>query len=268
MTDENLSDVDILRLEGELLSVVPPDSAVGNVTLFAALEQKGWSDNQYWSIRNRLIDKGQLARGKGRGGSVRRLQVEVQAEVNALPEESAFATTERELYTPLKSVLEDRWAVDFGLDSYWVEITATSGPRTGEGKWTRPDIAIAGYKTYPYVPGKHFDLITFEVKHFTSLDVTNIYEALGHRRAATRSYALIYIPDRVRDSIASVLEEVCLEAKKFGIGVIVAESPDAYDKWEELVEATRHEPDPERLNNFLAKNVSLDAREKIMKWFK
>jgi len=34
------------------------------------------------------------------------------------------------------------------------------------------------------------------------------------------------------------------------------------------VEAVRHEPDPERLNEFLAVQMSQGFREQIIKWFK
>jgi hypothetical protein len=56
-----------------------------------------------------------------------------------------------------------------------------------------------------------------------------------------------------------------IEAKRFGIGVIVAAEPDNYDTWEEVVEAVRHEPDPDRLNEFLAQQVSQGFREQIIK---
>ena len=83
-----------------------------------------------------------------------------------------------------------------------------------------------------------------------------------------RSYALVHIPDDRRAELQAGLDEVCAEAKRFGVGVIVAVAPDDYDTWEELVEAVRHEPDPERLNDFLAQQVSQTFREQIVRWFR
>lgn len=111
-------------------------------------------------------------------------------------------------------------------------------------------------------------MITFEVKPYDALDVTVVYEALGHRRAATRSYALLYVPSDKWDSVQAELDTICAEAKRLGVGVIVAEDPRRYDTWEELVEAVRNEPEPEKMNEFLAQQVSQGFREQIIRWFK
>jgi hypothetical protein len=154
------------------------------------------------------------------------------------------------------------------MDATIVEVTALGGGKITGGKWTRPDITVGGYRTFPYVPGKHFDLIVFEIKPYWALDVTVVYEALGHRRAANRAYALIHIPAEKKLELEAVVDEIALEAKRFGVGLIVAERADDYGAWEEVVEAIRHEPDPERMNDFLAQQVSQGFREQIMKWFK
>jgi hypothetical protein len=52
------------------------------------------------------------------------------------------------------------------------------------------------------------------------------------------------------------------------MGVIVAGEPGHYSTWEEMVEAIRHEPDPERLNEFLSQQVSQPCRERISKCFR
>jgi len=95
-----------------------------------------------------------------------------------------------------------------------------------------------------------------------------VYEALGHRRAATKAYALLHVPKDKETESESILDLISQEAKRFGIGVVVARDPGKYDTWEELVEAVRHDPDPERLNDFLAQQVSQGFREQIAKWFK
>lgn len=168
----------------------------------------------------------------------------------------------------MAEVIKSRWAQDYRLDSVMVEVTAAQGARQTGGKWTRPDITVASYKTFSYIPGRHFDVITFEIKPTETLDVTVVYEALGHRRAATKAYALLHIPDNSRAELQALLDEISLEAKRFGIGIIIAAEPSNYDTWEEIVEAVRYEPDPERLNEFLAQQVSQGFREQIMKWFK
>jgi hypothetical protein len=72
MSLDKFSDEKISDLESLLLLLVPPDEAIGNVSLRSLLAEHGWDDEQYWAIRNRLIDRGVLETGRGRGGSVRR----------------------------------------------------------------------------------------------------------------------------------------------------------------------------------------------------
>lgn len=61
--------------EQVLLDLVPPDQSIGNKTLIHALQRdRGWPEERYWQVRQKLIDKGLLVTGKGRGGSVRRAE--------------------------------------------------------------------------------------------------------------------------------------------------------------------------------------------------
>lgn len=271
MSLEGLTKEQIEEYEQTLLEKVPLTKSIGNVTLRAQLTSAGWSDERFWDIRNRLIESGLLQKGRGQGGSVKRLQAETQAVVEERAAETSVASAlekEKDLYPPMAKVIQTRWSQDFRMDAIIVEITALGGGKITGGKWTRPDITVGGYRTFPYVPGKHFDLIVFEIKPYWALDVTVIYEALGHRRAANRAYALVHIPPEKKLELESVVDEVSLEAKRFGVGLIVAERADDYGTWEEIVEAVRHEPDPERMNDFLAQQVTQGFREQIMKWFK
>lgn len=274
MALEGLSEQEIAEREEQLLARIPATGAIGNVTLRNHLSTLGWDEDTYWGIRNRLIERGILETGRGKGGSVRRVSVATAAAQAAAPPPAqpaqiqGDAPSERALYAPMADVIRSRWAQDYRLDSHIVEITAQQGARPTGGRWTRPDITVASYKTFAYVPGKHFDLITFEIKPYDTLDVTVIYEALAHRRAATRSYALVHIPDHKQGELQPVLDEVASEAKRFGVGLVVAANPSDYDTWEELVEAVRHEPDPERLNDFLAQQVSQGFREQVVRWFR
>jgi hypothetical protein len=265
------SDDRIAELERTLLDQVPLEGTIGNTALQRILVEKSadWSKELFWAIRNRLIERGALERGRGKGGSNRRVKVVAPIEnvqQAAQPVEQQIQA-ERDLYDPMAKVIKENWSPDSGLDAVVVEVTAQGGRRP-DGKWSRPDITLASYKTYPYVPGRHFDLITFEIKPTNSLDVTVVYEALAHRRAATRAYAVLHIPDGQRATLDEVLDEIELEAKRVGVGVIVAGNPADYETWEERVEATRHEPEPQRLNDFLAKQVSQGFREQIVKWLR
>ena len=69
MSLEGKTEEEIKSLEGALLAEVENQGgAAGNVSLLRCLK---WDDDLYWSVRDRLVEAGQLELGRGRGGSVR-----------------------------------------------------------------------------------------------------------------------------------------------------------------------------------------------------
>ena len=111
-------------------------------------------------------------------------------------------------------------------------------------------------------------MVTFEVKTPDGVDITAVYEALAHRRSATRSYVLLYIPTDRQAELEATLLEIYGEAKKHGIGVITVEKVDDYETWDEIVEPSRSEPDPRKMNDFLSMQFTKQQLEQIVKWFK
>src|ERR1044072_1149451 len=101
--------------------------------------------------------------------------------------------TEDQLYDPVAKVLKDRWVKDNRFRASVVEVTAKQGKRDTGGKWCRPGVAVVAITSYVDVPGKHLDVATFEVKGNDFVDVTAVYEALAHRRAATPAYVIFHV---------------------------------------------------------------------------
>lgn len=272
MTLEGMNEEQIAELERQLLDHVPAEGTVGNITLIRQLDLAGWDEPRYWDVRNRLIDRGIIKAGRGKGGSVQRTSTNDAAAVSDPQGPRVGPITEelreRALYEPMRRVIDSAWAQDNRLDQHVVEITAHQGARLTGGRWSRPDITLASLRTFAYVPGRHFDVVTFEIKPSDAIDVTVIYEALAHRRAAHRAYALLHVPQERKQVLDPQVEEVAAEAKRHGIGLIVANDPADYATWDELVEAVRHEPDPERLNDFLAQQVSAVFRDRVVRWFR
>lgn len=262
------------ELERQLLAAIPTDGeGVGNTRLMCKL---GWDESLYWEVRNRLVDQGVLQLGRGRGGSVRRVVAPKLAHTVALSHSAKDAQQvdgeerikEQTLYGPIAKVLEEHWVRDRRFESSIVQVTALQGRRLTGGKWSRPDVAVATLSTYPYVPGRHFDVVTFEIKPADALDVTAVYEALAHLRSATRAYVVAHVPDSEREALQEEVDEVALVAKTHGVGLIVLADPSDYNTWEDLAEAERTEPDPRRLNDFLATQFTPEQREKLVKWFR
>ncbi len=263
---------DLSDKEAELLGKIREKGGhAGNVTLQREL---GWNDDQYWPIRDRLIDSGQLQLGRGKGGSVSLVAPAVPALTTAETPMVAGVgrpePAEGELYEPVSDVLRKDWARDMRFRSHVVEITARQGRRDTGGTWTRPDIVVAALRVFPHVPGKFFDLITFELKSLDGINVTSVFEALSHRRAATQSYVWLHIPTEAAqyDDVSAVLERIQDECRRHGVGLIVAADPTDYSSWDVQLRAVRVEPDPEFLNEFIAQQLSALARDELAQWFR
>jgi hypothetical protein len=54
-----------------------------------------------------------------------------------------------------------------------------------------------------------------------------------------------------------------MSGRAHGVGVITMGNPRAWDTWNELEEARRVEPDPERLDEFINVQLSQDAHDRI-----
>jgi hypothetical protein len=250
--------------EQQLLDAIPKNKSIGNSAL---REHLSWDETTYWSVRNKLIDEGLLEKGRGRGGSVRRIESAAQSAPAAL-----IPQRELQLYDKILKTIQTDWVRDYRSDAEIAEITAHQGRRETGGRWTRPDVTLATYSTYPYVPGKHFDVTTFEVKKHDALDITVVYEALSHRRAAHYSFVLAHIPEDAgpedSESLEVIVEDIVSEASEHGIGVVIFSDPNNYETWEVRVEATRNDPDPADLNDFLASQVSSNFKDQIQRWFR
>ena len=204
-------------------------------------ENSGGEEGTYWTIRDRLVDAGLLELGRGRGGSVS-LVTQAPPGQAITPESTSPSVhltsrqriSEGELYDPVADVLRKQWARDLRFRSHVVEVTARQGRRDTGGTWTRPDIVTAALRVFPHVPGKFFDLITFEVKPFDGIDVTAVFEALSHRRAATQAYVWLHVPatEASNADLSALLKRIEEEASRHGVGMIVGADPSDYSCWD------------------------------------
>lgn len=254
-----------------LFNALPADgSAVSNPSLRRYLR---WTNDRYFAARDGLVDKGLVSRGPGRGGVVRRADPQLPAPEHGVALVVGLTGTDAEvieaaitseigLYEPMQVVIAQDWAQDRRQDLLAVEITAYGNGRS-TGIWTRPDITAVQVRTFEYVPGKHLEIITFEVKAPNAINVQAVYEALAHRRAATRSYVLFYIPPERATALAEDVADVASVARSHGIGVVTAGDPSDYETWDEIVEPRRLPADPERLDAFIREQLSPATRSRI-----
>lgn len=237
----------------------------GNSSLRRALD---WNEELYWAVQGRLIEEGSIVAGRGKGGSVRFTESQaITSEIlNELEADQALTpvTRERDLYPSLKKSIESKWINRFALDDVIVDETHSRGSKDTGGTFTRPDITIAGIRRYVYLP-KRLEIVTFEVKTSDSITIMGVLEAIAHREAAHRAY-VIYATLRTNFEEAIEAERIIELAQKYGVGIVLAEQPEAVESWEILIDAVRHEPDPARLDRFLNDLPSADMKKQLSKW--
>ena len=215
-------------------------------------------------MRDGLLESGQLERGKGKGGSVRR----TPANGDKLTVKPNRNLPEAQLYEPLLHILKNEWAREMRIEPHQIhfEITARQGKKATGGTWTRPDITAVSVRTFQHLPEKYFDVWTFEIKPLEALDVTAVFEAASHASRATRSYALIQIPDESELGYEREIIDRCTkEAARLRVGLITFSLESEFKTWETRVEAPRLETAPEALDEFVG-HLSEAAKKRIAQW--
>lgn len=262
------------RVPGQKLidQLLKAGGSAGNRSI---IRQLGWTDAEYFDIRNLLIEHGIVLRGRGKGGSTHLVADDplLEDEVDVLPDEVITSVRERsrrehDLYDPIEEVLQSDWTKHQWLfEQSLVVRTASQGRRPTGGKWSRPDFVIVAVNIFPYLPVRYLEAITLEVKPWGAIDVSAVFEALAHRGAATRSYVWLEVPkDKEATFEDRGLPPILEEATRHGIGVIQASKASKPDSWNISLEAQRYEPEPEALNSFLAIQLDQQSKEKLAKW--
>lgn len=240
--------------------------AAGNGAMRSML---GWSEAEYWRIRDCMMTAGLVTRGRGQGGSVQLVENAVDGtsppSTPPPPPGDPFAS-EDDLYEPCSLTLRTKWAPDQGLEHCYVQETARQGRRATGGVWTRPDVIAISMRTFMYWPGRYFDLWTFEIKPRWAVNVAGIYETAAHSRSATNSYCLFHV--RSLEDHKNELERLVGEAQKARVGIIFFTDPLNYDTWDFRVEPVRTEPDPALLEEFVATQLDSTAKKRLIEWGK
>ncbi|MFZ1085053.1 MAG: hypothetical protein WAN35_08825 [Terracidiphilus sp.] len=262
-----------------LFELTPEDGkSVGNSALRVALREKFQTDElteeDYWDLRNSLIAEGKLEKGRGKGGSVCRVLL---TEPHPLPTKApgldqpgkgpvSANTAEASLYEPFQKVIQTGFVPDEDLRPYICEITAFQGRRNTGGLWTRPDVTLIAIQTFVYVPGKLFEVITFEIKPNIETAMEGVYETVAHSAFAHRSY--LAFPDSKEFDENPIFDRIHDECERFGLGLILFEDVANWDTYTFEVPAERKSPDPQAVNDFIKGQISEKSREEIQRWFR
>jgi hypothetical protein len=243
-----------------LLSLVPAvGESIGNANLRDQVREKiraqgdDLSDQEYWLLRNTLIEEGVLEQGRGRGGSVHRLE-EAVAEAPPSRAESA-------LYEPFLKAVTEGYAPANRIKRYVAEITAAQGRRMTVGKWTRPDITLLAVRGFSFIPGKRLEIITFEVKPNLDQALDGVFEALAHSAFAHLAFLAVDISSYGEDEPPD--DRVYQECKRLGIGYITFKDPADYNTFDIEISAAVKEPDPYEADKFITTQISADKQNDL-----
>ena len=94
---------DHASLRAAILAAVPADGgSIGNQSLFEQLSSRfpSLDEESYWQVRDALIAEGLLAKGRGRGGSVRRAEAKLSTGMDASTLAEQALNEARAIYAP------------------------------------------------------------------------------------------------------------------------------------------------------------------------
>ena len=257
----------IQALTEHFMAAIPADGERISKTEHLGILQ--WDDPFYESTKRELIATQQIRRVHGPGFAIARGVAETPCEPREPQAEDRDYPNEHSLYDSIFAVIRDTWVREQNFDRSLVEITATGGAKS-TGSWSRPDITVVAKRSYRFVPRRELEVITFEIKHYATNKsnlVTGVYEALAHRISATQSYLLVYFPDRAAEDLETTLGEIVAAASELGIGLIVADNPREFDSWDIRLDAKVVEPDPAKLDEYIANRISEEGKDQIRRWF-
>ena len=259
-------DADQRALFKEILYSLIPDngSNIGNTTLRALLRQRvreasgyNLTEDEYWAIRDALLEDGKVEIGRGKGGSVHRLAVATPA-VEIVAEAAPTYPAEAALYAPFFQTINESYVKFYRIKYFVSQITASQGSKNTGGKWTRPDVSLIAIRMYPFIPGKNLEVITFEIKPANAYGIEGLFEASAHSVFAHRSYLAVHLPDG-----AALPDRLETECERVGVGLITFENAGDWDSFEILQKAPLRSPDPFEVNQFINSQVSKENQERL-----
>lgn len=281
-----------IEYQNLLMSFVPDSGEnIGNVSLRDQLREKvelggdQLTDEDYWLLRDSLIDSGLIEQGRGRGGSVHRVKAVspvvaasstggvavtvIESPSAAVPQivEAVEEVKETTLYEPFHNAIVTGYTKDNRLKRFISEITAHQGRRATGGRWTRPDLTLVAVRTYQFTPGKRLEVITFEVKPDLDSALEGVYEALAHSAFAHRSYLAVDIRDFKAPDQEIPDERIVQECTRHGVGYIAFTDVSDYNTYEVVATAKLKEPDPEQVDDFIKKQISAPKQDELRELF-
>lgn len=258
----DLDDPKLSALKGQLLSLMSSRHLPESEELIGTL---GWNAESCLYMGRLLVEAGGLLAAGEKKESLGRIASAARP-AHSVSENVRARRGEKNLYGPIIETLSSAWVLEHEIQDYVIDLTASQGGRVTGGRWSRPDITLASSNEYRYVHGRFVDLRTFEIKTYEGLDITAVYEALSHRRAAHFTHVLIHVAECEGSARKPAFLRVIADAKEYGVGVTTFADPRDYRTWRVEVEARRTNPDPAAVNAFINAQTGSKFKDKVLSW--
>jgi hypothetical protein len=173
---------------------------------------------------------------------------------------------EIELEAPLLDFLKIEAVKYLKLDpSQCVVENTARGGAYGGGRWSRPDFTLAAIRSWRFDPRRQLDLMTFELKNRAGTNVLAVHEALAHSRFAHFPY--LVCPRALREDDRHRIRQECAE---HGVGLVTFELSFPGGRRQVAnytfeLEAVRHTPDAERVEQYLSERLSSEGQAHLEK---
>lgn len=235
----------------KLFDALPEDgSSLGNAT---ARKRSGLTPPRYEAAKSILLRSGEISRGRGKGGSVRRIaSVEIGGRAGA-------AARESDLYEPFRLWLEGQVKEPGQIFTYHHVTGHGKRQRRTTGQWSRPDVVSVVVTNHPMLPGSSVTVSTYELKPYAqAANLAGVYEASAHQRRAHRANLVIEWP---LDEDHEPPGNVQAECQRLGVGLLRIWEGDA--EW--VFDPTPTAPLPATLNEFITDLIAEADRPNYLK---
>lgn len=257
-----------VNLRESMLQLTPINGdSIGNKSLREKWYRKNPKDvldeNRYWEYRSELIDRGDLALGGGRGGSVKRTdQSIVEEEQERVDSGDAVDTKgpkEKDLYAPLLKTIREKWAVhQLGFNNnseapnFVITDSSSPGGKNSKGTWSHPDLTMVFADDLLHM-GPVLEVITFEVKPLWDINIKGTFETVAHTAIANQSYFFVQC-----DGIEALLrtkegERIIDESQRFGVGLVTFGDPEDESTWTVIIKPRWQSPNRLDVHSWLTR---------------
>jgi hypothetical protein len=239
----------------------------------------GWDDLRFWKARDSLVEKGFIMTAQGKGGNFyRRVSFEPQdvteetqagirptvlsPRAQTVAAQPAMSAQPAPIHGHFACAIE-KWILESRYSNYFIEALAPSN-RQSLGK--RPDVVFVSIETFQYVPNKHLELFSFEVKRTDQWTLEAVFQAAGHARFSNRAYLALQKDLRMGPpaGLEARIEEEC---RRLNVGLILFEEPGDYSTFHFKLHPAPHSCSPREMDLML-EDLSAENRGKLVRWLR